>query len=628
MNEDADDDGGQRKCQSAIPQIQGLGYNLTVILLPTQEVNLKIPRELHQIHEALKDDFSKIVSEMDLSFSYYVSNQKFVMKPEPERSFENRTPSNQVIGDGKGGGQESNEDWKEKPDRLLKIEISGHLLALANMSRDEFEAKISNLTTNIANVDQPYGGVPLRCSHLGYYVREIEGGTHMYGRVETDFESCTTDGPFFDDQQSYIQMNLGYNVYEKRAHSQCKNTALWKALHLFIDVSPSLTCPFVSFNLTKDPVFVEKDSTVVFAFRIRDQDVNVTSRDAVSYSTSDHLIHICLAFLHNITDNVSVRYVYYRLFDDNTITRVEYYVEIVCMCISIVFLFVSVLTYCIFPSLRTLPGLNNMCLCISLLTAQLSLLVTSMFGLRGYFSRVYCTIHAIIFHYSWLASFVWMGVCCAHMYRVFTSTGSHISDARSDRKRHRRHCLIGFGVPALIVAMTAAITLATTNGDSSGYNSENCFMDTKTSILVIVLGLLVPFATTTLCNVVLFILTVKEIVTVSRMAQSVGTRKSHGVIAYVKLSTLTGAFCVLAAIAVQFKSPLAALFASPFAALQGFFIFLSFLVNAHVKSLYQSLLCPDRKEKKPTTSFNSSQTNQKSSANTTLTTTTTAFDKN
>lgn len=90
-------------------------------------------------------------------------------------------------------------------------------------------------------------------------------------------------------------------------------------------------------------------------------------------------------------------------------------ITLACIVISLVSLVVTFITYLFFPSLRTVPGLNNMCLVISLFLAQLFMISSPLFRSSG---------HKILFastHFSWLATFFWLQVCSFHMYRVFSA---------------------------------------------------------------------------------------------------------------------------------------------------------------------------------------------------------------
>ena len=81
-------------------------------------------------------------------------------------------------------------------------------------------------------------------------------------------------------------------------------------------------------------------------------------------------------------------------------------VSIVCSSLSLVAVLLTFVTYCCFPSLRTLPGKCVMSLTISLFFAQL------LFSVSTLPTRIpmMCLLFSVFQHYCWLAAFAWMNV--------------------------------------------------------------------------------------------------------------------------------------------------------------------------------------------------------------------------
>ena len=85
--------------------------------------------------------------------------------------------------------------------------------------------------------------------------------------------------------------------------------------------------------------------------------------------------------------------------------------------LSIVCLLLVLITYSLFKELRTLPGVNLMNLCFSLLA------VHSMFMFAGATRvRLLCRSIAVLLHYFNLSSFVWMSIIAFDTYRTFSRT--------------------------------------------------------------------------------------------------------------------------------------------------------------------------------------------------------------
>ena len=84
-------------------------------------------------------------------------------------------------------------------------------------------------------------------------------------------------------------------------------------------------------------------------------------------------------------------------------------------CLSLVALFITFITYCLYRPLRTLPGKNNMSLVFALFCA-LGLLE---FGIDRTDNDTECIVLGVSIHYFWLCNFCYLNVCSFHMFRTF-----------------------------------------------------------------------------------------------------------------------------------------------------------------------------------------------------------------
>ncbi|KAK7004110.1 adhesion G protein-coupled receptor E3, partial [Biomphalaria glabrata] len=121
-----------------------------------------------------------------------------------------------------------------------------------------------------------------------------------------------------------------------------------------------------------------------------------------------------------------------------------------CMSASELCLVITLITYLGFRELRTVPGINNIFLSLSLILAQTVLVLAS--NIQG--PSVLCTCIGIVTHFLWLWHFTWSFLCSLHMYRVFsTKIPSH-------PWKHNSACIyalqmmsLSLIVPVLIVAV-------------------------------------------------------------------------------------------------------------------------------------------------------------------------------
>ncbi|KAK6183151.1 hypothetical protein SNE40_010682 [Patella caerulea] len=126
--------------------------------------------------------------------------------------------------------------------------------------------------------------------------------------------------------------------------------------------------------------------------------------------------------------------------------------QLTILVVSLLPLFLTFLTYRIFPDLRTLPAQNNMALVVCLFLAQLLLVIGSYLPT----DTIVCKIFGVLIHYSWLCVVFWMNVCSFHMFSVFRALKAARSS--SSPKRMKKYALYANGLPLLIVVMVIALS--------------------------------------------------------------------------------------------------------------------------------------------------------------------------
>ncbi|GFN80403.1 adhesion G-protein coupled receptor g6 [Plakobranchus ocellatus] len=239
----------------------------------------------------------------------------------------------------------------------------------------------------------------------------------------------------------------------------------------------------------------------------------------------------------------------------------------VCLGISVVCLTLTLLTYCLFPSLRTLPGKSTMGLVGALLLAIV------LFLAGGFIreSSVECQVIGVLTHFFLLSAFVWMFVCTVHMYGVFSNVLKHTPSGESgDARRFALYSVISVIVPGIIVSSTIitnyALTSSSDSNDASGDSSSNttssngeidsvfyscssnatvrigygdgiCYLSNKLSLL---LSAALPITLLCTANLVMFILTMLAFRSLSKQEKVARKEEKGHLVIYIKLSTLTG----------------------------------------------------------------------------------------
>lgn len=129
---------------------------------------------------------------------------------------------------------------------------------------------------------------------------------------------------------------------------------------------------------------------------------------------------------------------------------------LVCSAISMVAMVLVLLTYGIFKTLRTLPGVSLMNLTVAVMLSQVTFFISS-FMVSSLEDKSYsCFTMAVFTHYCTLSSFMWMNVMAYSSYRAF---GADLKTRLSQlTKKHLVfNSLYGWGIPGMIVLVCALV---------------------------------------------------------------------------------------------------------------------------------------------------------------------------
>ncbi|KAK3793228.1 hypothetical protein RRG08_003608 [Elysia crispata] len=239
----------------------------------------------------------------------------------------------------------------------------------------------------------------------------------------------------------------------------------------------------------------------------------------------------------------------------------------VCLGISIICLSLTLLTYCLLPSLRTLPGKNTMCLVASLLLAIV------LFFVGGFVqeSSLECQIIGMLTHFFILSTFVWMLICTIHMHRVFSDVLKHTQSGDGENNgKFIVYAVVSIVVSGVIVLVTVVanyiFTSFSDSNDSTtdyqldnatdlteidsvhnscetnsrvrfGYGNGICYLSNKLSLL---LAGALPIVVSCAANLVIFTFTILAFRTMSLQEKVARKEKRGHLLIYIKLSTLTG----------------------------------------------------------------------------------------
>ncbi|XP_046338087.2 uncharacterized protein LOC124119577 [Haliotis rufescens] len=328
----------------------------------------------------------------------------------------------------------------------------------------------------------------------------------------------------------------------------------------YIDISPVMVCQFVVFNssqYTRNPTG---------DIHLNDENVSLHTHE---YDFADGDARVCVDVLASSYDALTLpkRVNVHRV--------IRQYLSYVCVTLSLLGLAVTFTVYMVFPSLRTLPGKNNICLVFNLFLAQ-SLL---QFGVGRTENPALCSTLGVLIHFFWLASLLSMNVCCFHMYRVFSSQTLAAMPRHSSSRRLLKYIAYPYTVAAIIVTSTITSQYVISNGSSIGYGGKHCYLS---SPLLKGLVFALPLGVILILNGGMFCRAVRSIAQISLIQREAMAKGRHNLHVYMKLSTLTGLFWAVGILAEVFPLHVLVYLSILLNGSQGVFICIACVCNKRV----------------------------------------------
>uniref|UniRef100_A0A8C5SSN1 CD97 antigen n=1 Tax=Laticauda laticaudata TaxID=8630 RepID=A0A8C5SSN1_LATLA len=155
--------------------------------------------------------------------------------------------------------------------------------------------------------------------------------------------------------------------------------------------------------------------------------------------------------------------------------------------VSLICLFFSILTFLFCRAIQGIRTTIHLHLCLSLFAAHVIFLGTGISS-----NTTACAVVAGLLHYSFLCVFCWMLLEGVQLYLMVVQVFNTHS------LKHWHIFLVGYGIPAVLVGISAAI-------DSKGYSSRNCWLSRERGFLWSFLG---PVSFIIVVNAVVFLITV------------------------------------------------------------------------------------------------------------------------
>ncbi|XP_050412271.1 uncharacterized protein LOC126827114 [Patella vulgata] len=258
-----------------------------------------------------------------------------------------------------------------------------------------------------------------------------------------------------------------------------------------------------------------------------------------------------------------------------------WYLTIVLITLSLISICIALITYGMFPEMRTQPGINNIGLMLNLFLAQLTVIT----GLDQTQDKILCRSIGISIHYLWLGMALWMNVCTFHMFKVFVLQKLVRNSAPSHGIQTLKYIAYANGLPMILIVCIIITNVTLSGGMDIGYGGNVCYLSSKQ---LVGYCFVLPLCLVIILNIVFFLWTIISISRVKQQGKQSGER--NNIIIYIKLSVLTGLFWLLAILSNFVTSWALEYLSVILNASQGVFILWSFILNKSVLSKWKRRL--------------------------------------
>uniref|UniRef100_A0A8C6XXG5 Adhesion G protein-coupled receptor G2 n=1 Tax=Naja naja TaxID=35670 RepID=A0A8C6XXG5_NAJNA len=258
--------------------------------------------------------------------------------------------------------------------------------------------------------------------------------------------------------------------------------------------------------------------------------------------------------------------------------------------LSAIFLSVTLVTYIAFEKIRRdYPSKILIQLCIALLLLNLIFLLDSWIAL--YEIQSLCISVAAFLHYFLLVSFTWMGLEAFHMYLALVKVFNTYV-----RKYILKFCIIGWGLPAIVVTIVLAVSpynygLGSYGKFPNGSSDEFCWIKNDIVFYITVVGY---FCTIFLLNISMFIVVLIQLCRIKKKKQ-LGAQRKTSIQDLRSVAGLTFLLGITWGFAFFAWGPVNLIFMYLFAifnTLQGFFIFVFYCIGKeNVRKQWRRYLC-------------------------------------
>ena len=307
---------------------------------------------------------------------------------------------------------------------------------------------------------------------------------------------------------------------------------------------------------------------------IEEYNATVDSRDVLIENLSDgknFSVRICTSVFKRLLQQLSIIAEPAKTNCGTETFSFKTILTFVCTTLSICFSLLTIVVYVKFNKLDTQPGVNNVVLCLSLITAQSLYQFGS--GQSCNISKFSCQVIGIVVHFTWLFLMFWMNSCCIHMFRVFKLHQTKMP-VFNIVKTTLVYVLYSFLSSIILILTNVTVNLVTSDGSDIGYGGSLCYIS-QGHIVAYLFAL--PVAIIVVLNIILFTIVVFQMRNTSEVKNE--TNRQQFLHIYAKLSTLTGGTWVFGFTSYFLNIDVLDYIFIILNASQGVFLFFAFVAN-------------------------------------------------
>ena len=397
-----------------------------------------------------------------------------------------------------------------------------------------------------------------------YYVMTITVNVEIISVVSTTNQTVTIIDDMDSANSSHITLKSFFSHYPYPGFACNRSEEI-----LF---SSLLLCPYVKVEVAKLPISIDGNDGKLTVLK------HNTSKIALpqwKYEIDGDVLHICLDDYQLILDNLG----WVRSSVNSSISQVikpAQFLALVCVCISIICSFVTILTYLFIPSLQTQPGMNNIILCVSLILAQTMYQFGS--GQRSLSSHG-CSIIGASCHFLWLCVVFSMNSCSIQMFSIFKQ--NLILSTKFSWKTTSKIILFIIGSSCVFVCLNIVVSFFQSGGQEFGYGGSLCFISTP---LLHTITFILPLAVTVTINICLFAYVI-SMIRKTTVSKKVLNQERNYFSIYARLSTLTGLTWMFGYLYIFIEHEIIEYLFIILNASQGLFIMAGFILNERMCAL-------------------------------------------